>query len=64
MQGNNEDFKSHNFSLPKTAATISNKTEHFITATSNQTINNGEALTQKEINSHHQIAPTQNSVNA
>lgn len=47
MQSNHDDFKSHNFSLPKTAATISNKTEHFITATSNQTINNGEALTQK-----------------
>ena len=42
----NEEFKSHNFSLPKTAATISNKTEHFI-STSNQTINNVEALTQK-----------------
>ena len=33
-----DDQKCHNFSLPKTAATISNKTEHFIT-TSNQTIN-------------------------
>jgi hypothetical protein len=38
MQG--EDAKNHNFSLPKTAATInSTKTEHFI-STSNQTINN------------------------
>ena len=35
-----EDAKNHNFSLPKTAATInSTKTEHFI-STSNQTINN------------------------
>lgn len=55
MQTNQDDFKSHNFSLPKTAATISNKTEHFITTGSNQTINNVEALTQKEINTHHQI---------
>jgi hypothetical protein len=38
MQQQQEDHKSHNFSLPKTAATISNKTEHFITS-SNQTIN-------------------------
>lgn len=36
---NQDDSKGHNFSLPKTAATISNKTEHFITS-SNQTINN------------------------
>lgn len=42
QQQQEEKDKSHNFSLPKTAATISNKTENFITA-SNQTINNGEA---------------------
>jgi len=41
MQQQQDDHKSHNFSLPKTAATISNKTENFITS-SNQTIN-GEA---------------------
>jgi hypothetical protein len=35
-----DDGKIHNFSLPKTAASISNKTEHFISTTSNQTINN------------------------
>lgn len=39
LQSHQEDQKSHNFSLPKTAATISNKTEHFITS-SNQTITN------------------------
>jgi len=37
----------------KTAATMSsNKTEHFISI-SNKTINNAEALTQKEINNYH-----------
>lgn len=49
-----EDAKNHNFSLPKTAATISNKTEHFI-CPSNHTINNVEALTQKEINIHQSL---------
>jgi hypothetical protein len=39
-----DEHKGHNFSLPKTAATISNKTEHFITS-SNQTIN-GDATAE------------------
>lgn len=42
-----KDFK--NCSLPKTAGTISNKTEHFISV-SNKNIVNSDALTQKEIN--------------
>lgn len=53
----NDEFKTHNFSLPKTAASISNKTEHFISS-SNQTINNGEPLTQKEINVHQSVKET------
>ena len=45
----NNDEKPSNFSLPKTAATISNKTEHTITS-SNKHIYQTEALTQKQIN--------------
>lgn len=56
MQSNHDDHKAHNFSLPKTAATISNKTQNFITH-SNQTINGQGALTHKELNTHH--APTE-----
>jgi hypothetical protein len=41
----NEDFKNTKFTLPKTAATVTNKTEHYIPASSNKTIN--EPLTQK-----------------
>ena len=44
-----DDLKNQNCSLPKTAGTISNKTEHFISA-SNKNILNNDILTQKEIN--------------
>jgi hypothetical protein len=47
-----DDLKNQNCSLPKTAGTISNKTEHFITA-SNKNIVNNDILTQKEINVQH-----------
>lgn len=45
----NDELKSQNLSLPKTAATI-NKTEHFISNNEIQTISNDEPLTQKQIN--------------
>jgi hypothetical protein len=53
MLQTNEDFKTTKFNLPKTAATTSNKTEHFL-PNSNKTINQ-EPLTQKQINTHHVI---------
>lgn len=42
----NDDYKAQNCSLPKTAGTISNKTEHFISA-SNKNIMTNDILTQK-----------------
>ena len=44
-----DEAKNQNCSLPKTAGTISNKTQHFI-STSNKNIINCDALTQKQIN--------------
>lgn len=49
MQASDDLKDLKNCSLPKTAGTISNKTEHFISV-SNKNIVNYEALTQKEIN--------------
>jgi hypothetical protein len=45
MLQTNEDFKMNKFTLPKTAATVTNKTEHYISTASNKIIN--EPLTQK-----------------
>lgn len=53
MLQTNEEFKTTKFNLPKTAATTSNKTEHFL-PNSNKTINQ-EPLTQKQINTHNVI---------
>lgn len=51
IQTNQEDVKFQNVSLPKTAATVNNKTEHFL-PTSNQNINTVDTFTQKDIRSY------------